>query len=348
MSRNPSSRGFLFGLGTFLGSRITDLWQVYALYGCLTAIGMGAAWAPLVSTVSRWFVKRRGFAVGLGGLGGGTGAFFVTPIVSRLIEAYGWRQAYVIAGVAAGLIIVGAAMLMWQDPQAKGMLPYGADEPGDLPRATPPHPIAGATIGQALHTTTFWLMIVIFGFWWFGGSIIYVQLAPYVLEKGFDLVQSATAVTFFGLGNGVGKVGMGLLGDRIGPRVAFGLNGLLAGLVMVALVPLHNLPLIVILSFFGVCFGGGAPGLTTITAEFFGLRSLGVLMGTMMALMGTIGAGGPLLGGAMFDRTGSYGPAYLIGAGFLLAATALVFLLRPPKLAPVPPLPEDRSIAAVR
>ena len=39
------------------------------------------------------------------------------------------------------------------------------------------------------------LMIVMFGCWWFGGSIIYVQLAPFVLEKGFDLVQSATAVT---------------------------------------------------------------------------------------------------------------------------------------------------------
>jgi len=62
--------GVLFGSGTFLGAYVTELWHLYALYGGLAAIGMGAAWAPLVSTISRWFVTRRGLAIGLGSLGG--------------------------------------------------------------------------------------------------------------------------------------------------------------------------------------------------------------------------------------------------------------------------------------
>ena len=325
--------GLLFGLGTFLGSQVTELWQVYALYGFLTAIGMGAAWAPLVSTISRWFVKRRGFAVGIGSIGGGTGAFVWTPLISQLIVTYGWRQAYAITGVLAGLLIVGAAMLMWRDPQSKGGgLPYGATAPADAIATPDPRQLSGATLSEALQARSFWLMIVMFGIWWFGGSIIYVQLAPFVLEKGFDVGQAALIVASFGAGNGVGKITMGVVSDRIGPRRAFALATLFAAVIMIALVPTMQPALLALLGFaFGVGFGGGSPELTTITVEMFGLRSLGVLMGTMMALMGILGAGGPLLGGLMFDLTGSYAPAYLVGAGLLLGSTGLVVFLRPPK-----------------
>ena len=325
--------GLLFGLGTFLGSQVTELWQVYALYGFLTAIGMGAAWAPLVSTISRWFVKRRGFAVGIGSIGGGTGAFVWTPLISQLIVTYGWRQAYAITGVLAGLLIVGAAMLMWRDPQAKGGgVPYGATAPRDAIGSPDPRQLTGATLTEAIHTRAFWVMIVMFGIWWFGGSIIYVQLAPFALEKGFDVGQAALIVACFGAGNGVGKISMGMLSDRIGPRLAFALATMVAAIVMVAMVPtLHPLLLAGLGFAFGVGYGGGSPELTTITVEMFGLRSLGMLMGMMMALMGTLGAGGPLLGGLMYDLTGSYAPAYLIGAALLLSATGLVCLLRPPR-----------------
>lgn len=184
--------GVLFGLGTFLGSRVTALWHVYALYGGLTAIGMGAAWAPLVSTISRWFVVRRGLAIG------------------------------------------------------------------------------------------------------------------------------------------IGKIVMGLLADRVGGGSAFRFTTCLAIVTMIALVPSrHPLLLLGLSIVFGIGFGGATPQLTTITLELFGLKAVGSLMGAVMALMGTIGAGGPVLGGLMFDLTGSYAPAYLIGAAILLGAIGCTLRLRP-------------------
>ncbi len=329
--RTLVASGVLFGLGTYLGSHITALWHVYALYGLVTAIGMGAAWGPLVATISRWFARRRGLAVALGSLGGGTGALFVTPLVSYLIDAYGWRQAYAVTGVLSGALITGAAMFMWRDPVAKdGGLPFGAGSPTES-GAAGYRPDQGVTTAEAVRSPVFWRMVMTFGLWWCGGALVWVQLAPYVQEKGFSRATAALVVACFGAGNGAGKIGMGMAGDRVGPRRVFAAATVLAAVVMAAIVPTGSAPLLVVLGFlFGVTYGGGSPQITPIVAALFGLRSLGTLIGVVMALMGAIGAAGPLLGGVVFDLTGSYAIAYMVGAALLVCAATLTRGLAPP------------------
>ena len=185
------------------------------------------------------------------------------------ITAYGWRRAYAVAGILAGALMTLSALVMWRDPQSKnGGLPYGVDE-----RDTQ-HPLGntdaepGISLKEALRTTTFWWMCLAFGFWWFGGSIIYVQLAPFVLEKGFDVGTATLALICFGAGNGIGKIVMGLLADRVGGGSAFRCTTGLAILTMIALVPSrHPLLLLGLSIVFGIGFGGATPQLTTITLE---------------------------------------------------------------------------------
>ena len=324
--------GLLFGLGTFLGSRITELWHVYALYGGLTAMGMSTAWAPLVSTISRWFVTHRGLAIGIGSLGGGTGVFFMGPLVSYLIVHHGWRQAYAITGILSAVLIIGAAMLMWRDPQSKNQgLPYGAEHADPQETVPPAPPATDMSLSQAMRTQVFWLYLLMFGIWWFGGAVVYVQLAPFILEKGFDFGWASWAVIGFGAGNGVGKVLMGLLTDRLGGRLTYRIATLLAAASMAALA-LGQAPghLVVFSLVVGIGFGGGTPQLTTIAVDLFGLRSIGALMGTVMACMGLIGSGGPVFSGLIFDLTGSYVPAFLLGAALCGLSISLSFTLRPP------------------
>ena len=71
--------GLFIGLGAYLGFYISEPWHLYALYGGMTVIGMGGAWAPLVATISRWFEKQRGLAIGIGSIGGGIGTLFYAP-----------------------------------------------------------------------------------------------------------------------------------------------------------------------------------------------------------------------------------------------------------------------------
>ena len=69
------------GGGTYLGFYISETWHLYAFYGGMTAIGMGGAWASLVATISRWFQKQRGLAIGIGTL-------FYAPLTEYLIHDF--------------------------------------------------------------------------------------------------------------------------------------------------------------------------------------------------------------------------------------------------------------------
>jgi MFS transporter, OFA family, oxalate/formate antiporter len=336
--------GLLLGGGTCLGAFISELWHLYALYGGLSAIGMGAAWAPLVSTVSRWFAARRGLAMGIASLGGGTGTLAIAPLAELLIRELGWREAYLWLGLLAGALIFVSALLLYRDLSARGLRAYGDGASDPNVESGPEHAEAsdlgpeagpesghesGMRIGAIVRTGLFWWMILTFGLWWFGGAIGYVQLAPFVLEKGFDIGFAALAVMMFGAGNGVGKIIMGLAADRYGGRRVYqaAIVAASAGMLGMALSD-SGWALLVTTFVFGFGLGGVTPQLTIIGVVLFGVRSVGALMGVMLALIGMVGAGGPLVSGLIFDWSGSYVSAFVVGAVVLAVSMILANGLR--------------------
>lgn len=329
--------GALVGGGTFLCAYITELWHLYALYGGIAAVGMGAAWAPLVSTISRWFDTRRGLAMGIGLLGGGTGTMAIGPLADLLIVNLGWRDAYWWLGIITAALMIGCAMLLRREPATMGLEPYGADQAKAAREAAaaqaaaenrPPLPVYN-NLGSIVRTGLFWRMATTFGFWWFGGAIVFVQLAPFLQEKGFDLSYAAMALAIFSAGNGVGKILIGGLSDVFGSLRTYQAACLFSAgtLAWLALAEGHYTVLAAAF-LFGFGFGGASPMLATIGVGLFGIASAGALMGAILALMGTIGAGGPLTSGLIFDAVESYRPAYLLGAAVLLCSTLLATTLR--------------------
>ena len=95
--------GMLIGLGFILMSQVNSLWQLYLFFGVLTGIGMSAVWVPQMSSIARWFVKRRSLMTGIVIAGAGISQLIAPPIISRLIATYDWRLSYVILG---GVILV--------------------------------------------------------------------------------------------------------------------------------------------------------------------------------------------------------------------------------------------------
>jgi len=118
--RLVSSSAFAGTAGMALAGAVSGLWQLYVLYGGPIAVGVGAVWSPLVSTVSRWFVARRGLALGLAVLGSGSSVFLIAPLAEFLIATAGWRLAYVWLGAISGCLIVLAAFFLVRDPAARG------------------------------------------------------------------------------------------------------------------------------------------------------------------------------------------------------------------------------------
>ena len=321
--------GLIFGLGTGLGSLVTEVWQLFALYGGLSAIGMGAVWSPLVATISRWFEARRGVAISIATLGGGAGTFFMAPLAELLIGQLGWRQAYLWLGVISGGLIVLAALFLTRDPGRKGMRPYGATGAGPSIGGMPPGG-GGEGADSFLRDGLFWLMSLTLGLWWFAGAIVYVHIAPFVIEKGLDSVGAAAVVALFGAGNCIGRIAMGMLCDRIGAVPAYRWSIGISALVMVAFALAEGATSLYLLSVvLGIFVGGASTQISTVSVALFGTASAGALMGAVLALVGIVGAGGPVLSGAIFDAVQSYAPAFHAGAAvFLLSLLFSVALKR--------------------
>jgi MFS family permease len=119
--------GCFLGLGYFLISTIHSEWQLYAYY-LIVNIGMSAALVPTMSTVARWFVKRRALMSGIVLSGTGIALMVISPVANALILSFGWRPSYVIVSVSALVIIVLSAQFLKRDPFKIGKLPYGYSE----------------------------------------------------------------------------------------------------------------------------------------------------------------------------------------------------------------------------
>src|SRR5450631_2058498 len=102
----------LTGTGLALASAARSLAEVYVAYGLGVGLGVGCSYVPVLGAVQRWFVRRRGFASGLAVSGIGVGTLVMPPLASFLIEAQGWRHAYLILGLLAAVLGGASALLV--------------------------------------------------------------------------------------------------------------------------------------------------------------------------------------------------------------------------------------------
>src|SRR5687768_16862160 len=117
--------GLLLGLGLVLTSQAQALWPVYVTFGGMVGFAVGAFYAPLTSTATKWFTARRGLAVALVFSGIGLGILLMAPLARAIITAWDWRIAMLVIGDLAWLVIVPLALLIREDPgdvgaQARG------------------------------------------------------------------------------------------------------------------------------------------------------------------------------------------------------------------------------------
>ena len=113
--------GFLLGLGYLLMSQISSVWQLYIYYGVIIGIGISGGYVPQVSTVARWFVKRRGLAVSITLAGFCLGGIIWPPSAQWLITIYGWRQCFTILGILSLLVIIPLSQFAKHSPQEIGL-----------------------------------------------------------------------------------------------------------------------------------------------------------------------------------------------------------------------------------
>ncbi len=315
-----------FGLGFILLSQIDSL---AGFYGAFIVIAFGASlcgFFPINVAIIHWFDKLRARALSALSLGVAFGGIAV-PLVAWWMQSFGWRATALASGLLAILIGWPLAQVFRRRPEDYGLtldgLPPAAAEVG--------RPAAGVqreySAREALRTSAFWLLSLGHGFALLIVYAVNVHAITHMKEGlGYSVAQAALVITLMTAAQ-VGGVLVGwAIGDRFDKRFIAAVCMLMhaAGLLMLTYAA-GVLMLVAFALLHGGAWGLRGPFMQAIRADYFGRRSIGMILGLSSAIVVVGQIGGPMLAGALADLTGNYRAGFTVLA--LLAGLGSLFFL---------------------
>ena len=314
----------------------------YLTLGAMTVtFAVSMSYAGHAMFIPTWFVRRRGLATGIAFSGVGVGAIVILPWIQRVIETEGWRHACLSLAVLLVAVIVPLNIVAQRkDPASVGLEPDGRNRHGDAPSTRAPDTVvdrrwAGTdwTLALALRTSRFWW--VTFGYFsglyaWYS---VQVHQTRYLLDLDFTPNFAALALGLVGFCGIFGQIGVGGLSDRIGREWSWTIA--LAGFALcyVLLLAIETAPSPILVYAIVACqglFGYGLGALYgVIVADIFSGPRFAVVFG-FISIGGNLGAGaGPWVTGVIFDRAGSYAPAFALCAALALVSIFCIWMAAP-------------------
>ncbi len=327
-----ATAGSLLSAAAFVIAASATSYTTMLIAYCTLGVGMAAgAVLPCYFVVSNWFSDRRGLALSVSQVGIELGGTAMALLTAWLVQTQGWRFAYMFLAVPIVLLVVPPLMLLVENrPPDEG--------PPQAPGAAAPI-VPGLEVGEALAARSFWL-IAAFNFCATAvGTAIVVHLVPYLIGLGFSPTRAATLFSAMLAFQLPGKPVLGWLADRIGIRLTMTIDvALIAAGCVLLLGARYTLPLGLFVVLYGFTFGAPVPLVPMLLADAVGLRRFGSLTG-LLSIPSVIGsAAGPIVAGAIFDRTGSYVWSIELFIAILIAAAALPLLCVPFKPGAAEPL----------
>jgi MFS family permease len=304
-----------------LASRATSLLQFQILFGGLVGTATAAIFAPLMACVTGWFETQRSLAVSLVSAGMGMAPMTMSPLAAWLVSHYDWRTSLlVIAGVTAGVML--PAALLIRRPPALAVAQPANSESADAD--------AAMSMNEALRSPQFIILLLTNFFCCATHSGPIFHTVSYAISCGIPMITAVTIYSVEGFAGLFGRLAFGVLGDRLGAKRVLVSGLLLQAFGALAYYFVHQLAgFYAAAAAFGFIYSGAMPLYAVLARENFPLRMIGtVIGGTTMA--GSLGmAAGPVVGGMIFDRLGSYGWLYLGSSAMGLGAFLIALTFKP-------------------
>ena len=311
--------------------------------------------APIgASTVAaRWFIRKRGRAIGMIFLFGAIGGVVFTMVASLVVESHGLKATWIAMGLVVLMVSVAPSLLLVAErPEDIGLLPDG--EPPDstdaekgagaivpvgvpdspatvLPRAQMTADTDSWTLGEAVRTKTFWLLIFMGFASFFVHTSIGVHMGAYFRDVGLGATSAALAVSLSWSVSAVGSLIWGWVTDRIDVRYAYsGMFLFQAGSTLYLIFVGGTLGVFLASGLFGIVSAGTNVVPSVIYANYFGRSSLGRIrgLGEVGVLLGQ--ATGPVIAGILFDLRGGYSTIFTAFVVLALVCSLLVLKARAP------------------
>jgi MFS family permease len=231
-------------------------------------------------------------------------------------------------------VILIASQFIRREPSQKGLLPYG--ETGIKQENSMMSVVEGYSLKEALRFREFWILGAILFCLFFGHAFIYTHIVIHATGLGISRAAAVNIISIIGGTYIVSLNASGTIADRIGKRPVIAFGFFLVIIVFLGLIAAKELWMFYLLAFlFGFGRGSVIAPMPPLVADIFGLKSLGVITGSIFFGLTTSMVVGPMLTGYMFDVTGSYFPAFLTCGGIAIIGFMLTFLVRPPHKEPV-------------
>lgn len=313
--------GTLFAGTAFVAlGMMTSLWQFYAFSLCAALGYISGGPLPNQVLISRWFTKTRGKAMGIAYLGVGIGGVLVPQIAKRLNAHLGWHHSLMILGVMMVLI---SFPVTW----------FAKDNPDNSVKEID-KPDSKIPIGDVLKKRSFYLLLIgsVCSIAAVSGTIQHLKLF-FSLDLNYTQSQSANVLSLILFSSILGRLFMGWLADRIPKKFVMVLIYILVAASIPLLYFASSPGVIYVFAFlFGVALGGDYMIIPLMTAEIFGIKTLGRVMGIILTTDVISDALSPMLVGWLRDSSGSYftGFAALISLAIVGTITVL-FLPGKPK-----------------
>jgi MFS family permease len=306
--------------------------EFYLGMGVLVGVGFAALTMTSQATfLANWFVRKRGVAIGAAASGIGIGILAVVPLTQKLINAYGWRDAYFILAAVLALVVAPLNYLFQRGtPEEMNLKADFGGAPAEPGHARPHGSPGGPKLREALRSGRFWA----FAFGVLAGAIplhlVLIHQVAAVSDAGFSRNSAAFGLGLIGLFTAPAMILMGFLADRIGRQWAylFGSASLMIGIFLLMIIRDARQPWLLwaFPPFVAFGFSSRQSLYPTMAADLFHGKSFGAIIGAIALFIGA-GAGiGPWLGGFMHDKSGSYDTAFLLAELLALGSIGLIWL----------------------
>jgi MFS family permease len=321
-------------------SYVTEIWQYFALYAGLLPISILASTSiPQNKVVMRWFVRRRGLALGLIAAGASMAGVVMPPIVAALLPVLGWRMIWRLAGIILIVVILPLVLLIIrQQPASRHGQHYlttdGAED-GQKEHGTAVDGSSSLRWKDILTRRNFWLLVAgyLLMLILYGGAGY--NLPPIASYRGFSIQAGGFLLSAWSLAQMVASLGAGIASDKFGNRLLLALLAFLTAIGGVVLAFCPGFPLLLLGAALVGAGGGFWPLIASALAAEFGPANFGRAFGALMLFL-PLGATPAFVVAKVKEITGSYVPS-LLGLAILSVIGGICCLFLREKRGAQPP-----------
>ena len=321
--------GLMAGVGLIILAGVNGYWLFAAIYVGVVSVGNNSGFGQtFLAVTNRWFVRRRAVGMTLVITCYTAGGAMLIPLLSRGVDALGWREVMLYTGIFVAVVVIPFALLIRRSPESMGISLADAGEAVEESGARSSAQASGRdfTVGEALRTPAYWFILLASAFRISVTSGILVHGIPLMVWKGVSEQAGADLMALLFFVSIPARLLIGFSGLRL-PGQGVLAAGMAAGAVSVLALDLVPGVWVIFPFVAGLAALEGAAVLNwVLVGNIFGRRSFATLTGIISVFYSAGMMLSPLFLGWMVDRTGGYTESLLVLAG-LYAVSALLFLL---------------------